>query len=150
MRSRAAARFSSLHPDSHLQFRELLQTAHKRKLETSVEEVVGRWRWPTCSGTSSSPSSDRRLTTRAGGGSWSRRSPGARCWSWWRWTPSSGEVATTDCDNNNNNGVYSMLPVSTHELVSCPLFIVRCVNINIINLNKINSTIPVRLLILIT
>ena len=37
MRSRAAARFSSLHPDSHLQFRELLQTAHKRKLETSVE-----------------------------------------------------------------------------------------------------------------
>ena len=41
MRSRAAARFSSLHPDSHLQFRELLQTAHKRKLETSVEEVVG-------------------------------------------------------------------------------------------------------------
>ena len=39
MRSRAAARFSSLHPDSHLQFRELLQTAHKRKLETSVEEV---------------------------------------------------------------------------------------------------------------
>ena len=38
MRSRAAARFSSLHPDSHLQFRELLQTAHKRKLETSVEE----------------------------------------------------------------------------------------------------------------
>ena len=40
MRSRAAARFSSLHPDSHLQFRELLQTAHKRKLETSVEEVV--------------------------------------------------------------------------------------------------------------
>ena len=61
-----------------------------------------------------------------------------------------GEVATTDCDNNNNNGVYSMLPVSTHELVSCPLFIVRCVNINIINLNKINSTIPVRLLILIT
>ena len=59
-------------------------------------------------------------------------------------------VARTDCDNNNNNGVYSMLPVSTHELVSCPLFIVRCVNINIINLNKINSTIPVRLLILIT
>ena len=41
MRSRAAARFSSLHPDSHLQFRELLQTAHKRKLETSVEEVEG-------------------------------------------------------------------------------------------------------------
>ena len=41
MRSRAAARFSSLHPDSHLQFRELLQTAHKRKLETSVEEMVG-------------------------------------------------------------------------------------------------------------
>ena len=41
MRSRAAARFSSLHPDSHLQFRELLQTAHKRKLETSVEEGVG-------------------------------------------------------------------------------------------------------------
>ena len=40
MRSRAAARFSSLHPDSHLQFRKLLQTAHKRKLETSVEEVV--------------------------------------------------------------------------------------------------------------
>ena len=39
MRSRAAARFSSLHPDSHLQFRELLQTAHKRKLETSVEGV---------------------------------------------------------------------------------------------------------------
>ena len=43
MRSRAAARFSSLHPDSHHQFRELLQTAHKRKLETSmgmeVEEV---------------------------------------------------------------------------------------------------------------
>ena len=37
MRSRAAARFSSLHPDSHLQFRELLQTARKRKLETSVE-----------------------------------------------------------------------------------------------------------------
>ena len=41
MRSRAAARFSSLHPDSHLQFRELLQTAHKRKLETSVEEEEG-------------------------------------------------------------------------------------------------------------
>ena len=41
MRSRAAARFSSLHPDSHLQFRELLQTAHKRKLETSVEEGEG-------------------------------------------------------------------------------------------------------------
>ena len=41
MRSRAAARFSSLHPDSHLQFRELLQTAHKRKLETSVEGVGG-------------------------------------------------------------------------------------------------------------
>ena len=40
MRSRAAARFSSLHPDSHLQFRELLQTAHKRKLETSVDEEV--------------------------------------------------------------------------------------------------------------
>merc|ERR1712079_832722 len=44
MRSRAAARFSSLHPDSHHQFRELLQTAHKRKLETSmgteVEEEV--------------------------------------------------------------------------------------------------------------
>ena len=43
MRSRAAARFSSLHPDSHHQFRELLQTAHKRKLEASmgmeVEEV---------------------------------------------------------------------------------------------------------------
>ena len=43
MRSRAAARFSSLHPDSHHQFRELLQTAHKRKLEasmwTEVEEV---------------------------------------------------------------------------------------------------------------
>ena len=41
MRSRAAARFSSLHPDSHLQFRELLQTAHKRKLETSVEVEEG-------------------------------------------------------------------------------------------------------------
>ena len=36
MRSRAAARFSSLHPDSHHQFRELLQTAHKRKLEASM------------------------------------------------------------------------------------------------------------------
>ena len=44
MRSRAAARFSSLHPDSHHQFRELLQTAHKRKLEASMgteEEEVG-------------------------------------------------------------------------------------------------------------
>ena len=40
MRSRAAARFSSLHPDSHHQFRELLQTAHKRKLETSMETEV--------------------------------------------------------------------------------------------------------------
>ena len=41
MRSRAAARFSSLHPDSHHQFRELLQTAHKRKLETSMGTEVG-------------------------------------------------------------------------------------------------------------
>ena len=40
MRSRAAARFSSLHPDSHHQFRELLQTAHKRKLEASMEMEV--------------------------------------------------------------------------------------------------------------
>ena len=40
MRSRAAARFSSLHPDSHHQFRELLQTAHKRKLETSMGTEV--------------------------------------------------------------------------------------------------------------
>ena len=40
MRSRAAARFSSLHPDSHHQFRELLQTAHKRKLEASMGTEV--------------------------------------------------------------------------------------------------------------